>query len=434
MTQDFPGVELDVGGAGDYVAKVDAKIRRIKETYRKVKHGLPWKWPKRFVPDLVGYAVSRLNIQRTQALSGNTCTRVLFTGIPVPYSELSVAFGDYVESYEGTDNTSESRSVACIALCPVGNSTGSWTLWKLSTHMKVRRTNFQKLVTSELVIRAVNALTDEEAEQPVIQSEIVSRQSTDVEPVIERPTEEIESQPEAEEYTETIETAEVEAEAETEQVTQEILEAAPEDVGELRTQSGREVRRPTRFMAVTKVSRSEWGEASCQVAIKLELRQLFNELKALHVVQRAEISRSTKVLQSHMFLVRKYLADGVFDKVKARLVADGRDQDPAMYPNQSSPTVAIHSVFAMLGMASTKPWPVIVKIDVKGAFVQTPMTGEPSYVKIDPKVTRAAVELYPKLAEYVEGNGCLYTLLLKALYGCVQASALWYALIKSACL
>jgi hypothetical protein len=171
--------------------------------------------------------------------------------------------------------------------------------------MKVRRTNFQKLVTSELVIRAVNALTDEEAEQPVIQSEIASRQSTDVEPVIERPTKEIESQPEAEEFTETIETATVEAEAETEQVTQEVLEAAPEDTGDLRTRSGREVRRPTRFMAVTKVSRSEWGEAACQVAIKLELRQLFDELKALRVVRRAEISRSTKVLQLHMFLVRK---------------------------------------------------------------------------------------------------------------------------------
>jgi hypothetical protein len=37
MTQDFPGVEVDIGGAGDYVAKVDAKIRRVKETYRKVR-------------------------------------------------------------------------------------------------------------------------------------------------------------------------------------------------------------------------------------------------------------------------------------------------------------------------------------------------------------------------------------------------------------
>jgi hypothetical protein len=31
MTQEFPGTEIDVGGAGDNVAKVDIKIRRIKE-------------------------------------------------------------------------------------------------------------------------------------------------------------------------------------------------------------------------------------------------------------------------------------------------------------------------------------------------------------------------------------------------------------------
>jgi hypothetical protein len=47
------------------VAKVDTKIQRIKETYRKVKHGLPWKLLKVLVRDLVAYAVSQLNIRRT---------------------------------------------------------------------------------------------------------------------------------------------------------------------------------------------------------------------------------------------------------------------------------------------------------------------------------------------------------------------------------
>jgi hypothetical protein len=37
MTQDFPGIEVDIGGAGDYIAKVDARIRRIKEMCRTVK-------------------------------------------------------------------------------------------------------------------------------------------------------------------------------------------------------------------------------------------------------------------------------------------------------------------------------------------------------------------------------------------------------------
>jgi len=30
MTQEFPGTEIDLGGAGDHVAKVDVKMRWIK--------------------------------------------------------------------------------------------------------------------------------------------------------------------------------------------------------------------------------------------------------------------------------------------------------------------------------------------------------------------------------------------------------------------
>jgi hypothetical protein len=33
MKQEFAGVEIDEGGAKNYVSKVDAKIGRIKETY-----------------------------------------------------------------------------------------------------------------------------------------------------------------------------------------------------------------------------------------------------------------------------------------------------------------------------------------------------------------------------------------------------------------
>jgi hypothetical protein len=159
MTQDFPGVEIDVGGAGDYVAKVDARIRRIKETYRAVKNGLAWPLPRPLVPDLVAYVVSRLNIRRTTALSENVCPRVLFMGMPVNYAkELGLAFGDYVESYEGTTNTSKARSSACIALYPTANTTGAWVLWKIKNRTRVRSTNYVKLVTNELVIDAINQI------------------------------------------------------------------------------------------------------------------------------------------------------------------------------------------------------------------------------------------------------------------------------------
>jgi hypothetical protein len=43
LSTQFSGVLLDAGGMKDYVHKVDAKIRRIKETYCSVKAGLAWK-------------------------------------------------------------------------------------------------------------------------------------------------------------------------------------------------------------------------------------------------------------------------------------------------------------------------------------------------------------------------------------------------------
>jgi hypothetical protein len=55
MTQDFLGVEVNVGGAGDYFTKIDACIRRIKEMYQMVKNGLAWSLPRSLVPDLVAY-------------------------------------------------------------------------------------------------------------------------------------------------------------------------------------------------------------------------------------------------------------------------------------------------------------------------------------------------------------------------------------------
>ena len=68
--------------------------------------GLPWEPPRQLIKDLITYVASRINIHRTTALGENICPRVLFTGVPVDYKkELQLAFGDYVEAFEGTSNT-----------------------------------------------------------------------------------------------------------------------------------------------------------------------------------------------------------------------------------------------------------------------------------------------------------------------------------------
>jgi len=62
---------------------VDAKIRRIKELYRSVKNGLPWKLSSVMVKDLVAYSVARVNIRRLTVINKNVCPKVLFTGVKV---------------------------------------------------------------------------------------------------------------------------------------------------------------------------------------------------------------------------------------------------------------------------------------------------------------------------------------------------------------
>ena len=55
-----------------------------------------------------------------------------------------------------------------------------------------------------------------------------------------------------------------------------------------------------------------------------------------------------------MFLKDKYLASGVFENFKARLVAGGDQQDKGLYENLSSPTAASASVFAVTSIAATE--------------------------------------------------------------------------------
>jgi hypothetical protein len=54
---------------------------------------------------------------------------------------------------------------------------------------------------------------------------------------------------------------------------------------EVRTRSGCTLTHPARFANVTKVNRSEWKEKVCEDAIKAELKQLFDEFKALRAIR-----------------------------------------------------------------------------------------------------------------------------------------------------
>jgi hypothetical protein len=414
----FPGVVIDPCGAGDFVSKIDVRIRRLKEMYRAVKAGLPWMLPKSRVKDLMTYCVSRKNLRRTSALDGTVCPKVLFTGIKPNYrKELLLAFGDYVEVHTGTDNTSRERSVPCIALYPVGNTTGTWQFWNLRTKRYMRHSTWVKMRSSELITDIINNIAENErdpaGEDHPEPSTIIREEEVDEDPKVDE--EKIEDKSE-----------ETSVQVEEEQ-------KSPETGGQPVCRSERiaaGIQLPERYAYASFVGKERWLEDKAKEAIKGEVSQLFKELKALQPVKKESIVAGACILTCHMFLVEKFLASGEFDKVKARLVSHGNKQDRSQFPDRSSPTVAIHSVMMVLALfAGNMGQHAVSKINVKGAFIQTPMEGDPIYLRIGGDIVKYIIEEFPSYKEFVTHDGTMYVKMLKAMYGCVQASLLWYKLL-----
>jgi len=148
-------------------------------------------------------------------------------------------------------------------------------------------------------------------------------------------------------------------------------------------------------------------------------------------VKEYDIPPGYKAHNTHLFTIKKFTADGKHDKYKSRLVAHGNEQDATIYVDHSSPTVAIQSLMTCLTLAACNKNCVVGKLDVKGACIQTEMSGIPVYVQCRGKLKDMVLKVLPELVEYVESDGVLYCRLKKALYGCMQASKLWYEKLRA---
>ena len=82
-------------------------------------------------------------------------------------------------------------------------------------------------------------------------------------------------------------------------------------------------------------------------AIAKEFTMLFKEKKALVPIKTNTLTSEQYqgLLRCHMFLKEKRDALGNFEKMKGRLVGDGRTQDRTLYQNLESPTVSVEAVF-----------------------------------------------------------------------------------------
>jgi hypothetical protein len=464
----FPGVEVDVSGAGDHMDKIDSAIKHSKEIMRSVHAGLPWKLARSMTKDLAYYGVSRKNLKSTP--TSVVCPRVRFTGRKPDYKkELGLGFGDYVECYDPackSNRVESERTQPCIALYPTANANGSWWFMNIKTKRRVRRTNWEKMVTTDLVIAAMNAFAEEEEtaaiDEPLFEEDVEreleqSLADADDREAERRAREEIACLPALtvdEEIDDEVRANEVfqeeddEDQEESDAPLVEDVQAAVEEDRDVRAElqepraqrqslrlSGGRVARPKRYQAYHtsyKKGLRDHGRPA-YIAIVGELKQLLREKKAIDPVHRGDLSarQIKKVIRSIMFLKTKFDGMGVFEKIKARLVANGAMQDKALYPDNSSPTAMMQSVMMCLAVAA-KERRKAAAIDIGGAYLNAERTGEEVIMELEPGLTAILKAVAPEVAPFVdEGTGKLLVRLDRALYGCLDSAKLWYEKLTS---
>jgi len=386
LRRTIPGVKVQATGAGDHLPKLDIRIRRIKEMARAVLNGLDYKLHISFINQLITFCLSRINVMTTRSLTGNWCPRVRMTGRKIDFKrEYALIFGDYVEARDPqvVSNSMEPRTEPCIALYPTLNVNGSWKMFNMVSKRLVSRSQFRKATyTPEFIINSMNDMALNKG--TVKASDIDGDDGVELEPIVNEPNllthapdpnmvEQIvlieeEDGPllEGKDIGQLEEEVEEEVQPLIEEVTlveEEAVEVqqAPEPTRRsTRTTAGQTSKYEPYSMLTrgyglacsnlrVKVALERFGKVAYD-SIKEELVQLFIKKRALVPMMLREVTRENSILRSHMFLREKYNAVGVFEKIKARLVADGSTQDREDFDDEeiSSPTACLESIFNML--------------------------------------------------------------------------------------
>ena len=97
------------------------------------------------------------------------------------------------------------------------------------------------------------------------------------------------------------------------------------------------------------------------------------------------------IIRSQMFLKEKYLPTGVFEKLKARLVVAGNQQDKELYDDLSSPTVSTCAVLTVFSVAAHEQRNASV-VDIGGAYLNADMsTGVDVHMRLDPTMSNMMI-------------------------------------------
>lgn len=169
------------------------------------------------------------------------------------------------------------------------------------------------------------------------------------------------------------------------------------------------------------------NEGAAKIALKSELLQFIN-LRIWELTHKRNVPREflDKIVPSSAVFKEKFKPNGDFDKLKARLVANGNLQEISALERKqsSSPTVSTVAVMAVIGVSVFLRWRRCA-IDFTAAYLNADIPNT-QYMLLQPQVVEALLELQPEAREFVCPNGTLIVLLRKAIYGLVESARLWY--------
>ena len=169
-------------------------------------------------------------------------------------------------------------------------------------------------------------------------------------------------------------------------------------------------------------------------AIMKEMNTIVKDKEVFEPVDTSVLSRDQwrSIIPSKLFIKEKYNALGVFEKVKARLVAGGHRQDKEVFENISSSTVSTAAVMMVACIAAAENRSVAV-IDFPSAYLNSPLPEDHPEVlmRLDRELSKYTCSINPIYSKYIRDDGTLVVRLRKALYGCVQSAKVWYDLLTS---
>ena len=479
----FSSIIVDTTGAGDHVVEIENRWKTFKERVRAVKADLPFKVPDARIDDLVRYVASRFNLNLSTTTTDGISARVRFLERKVnAMRELSLCFGDYAEVKDPaaiSGDTNSDRCDSCIALCPVGNDNDSWEFLNIDTNKIVRRSKWKKLPMPPIVIARLNQLAEGRqltlpsvrvatslpapasaagvmptsvptgaisvetvaattennparlagvpAHRSIIEVHDVDSEDDSDDDDHEADTEEGALAGVSQLPMEAIELSPVNAHGRVRRATAVACDTSRNKLLKARVIAGVRTRHYN-FHISLKAGLRTRGNAAVQ-SVKQELENLIRK-ETLDPVMMKDLSKTQrkKVIRSCVFLKEKFNSLGVFEKLKARLVANGKQQSRADIPDRVSPTVQTTNLFIMLCVA-VKEGRLGSTHDIGAAFLNAKMTGEEVFVTLDRIMTKMLVMIKPEYAVFVNNKGELVAKLDKALYGCVQSARLWYDLL-----